>query len=408
MSRPGDREARARREHLGWLLRACRYWLTEEPGDAPAADPPGWRALAEFAYFHDLDPLLHHLAADSRLGIAARLPARVARQWESAYYQNFVFNTELLDLAGQLVAGCGRLGIDLRVFKGPVTLARGWLDPALRVMADVDLICHRRDLPRLAELARALGFETGEQTAAHHLALRHRALPASIELHFRLYDVVARPERLLERLWSRPDRVEVDGRRLPAPGPELAAVIDLAHLLEHDLQLGLRPLLDLSATLWRQRRALDRELLAELLAEADLEPEFRQLNALLSETLGLPALSDLSAAPVELPDGLERALVERLLSADRLHRVGALAGPHRRAGARATGRYLLRRLLPPLEQLQAMSGAETRTRALLAYPAHVLATVRRGTARWRAAGARPAGASLKAELQRRRQARRVG
>jgi len=67
----------------------------------------------------------------------------------------------------------------------------GWVDPTLRIMADVDLFCREGDLPRLAELARQLGFETGEQTATHHLALRHGSLPGSLELHFQLYDVLA-------------------------------------------------------------------------------------------------------------------------------------------------------------------------------------------------------------------------
>lgn len=397
-----DLQAGGRRELLRWLLGACRFWLTAEPADAPETDPADWNALAQFCYFHDLDPLLHHLAADSRLALGSKLPARVRQQWEAAYYRNFVFNTELLDVLASFLEGCYQRGLEVRIFKGPVTIARGWFDPALRVMADVDLICRQQDLPRLADLARALDFETGEQTATHHLALRHRTLPASFELHFQMYDVLAHPERVLERLWSQTAWVAVEDRRLPAPAPELAVVLDTAHLLQHDLQLNLKPLLDLSATLWRQRRTLDPELLQGLLAETDLAPEFRLVNSLLSETLHLPCLPDASVDKGELPPGLETGLLERLLAADRLDRVGALAGPHRREGVLGTFRYLLARFVPPLDQLQAMSGRRTPARALLGYPAHVMATARRGMRRWRASGARSPGSSLKEELFRRR------
>ncbi len=391
-----------RGEHLRWLLGACRFWLTGEIAGAAAAEPVDWEARASFCYFHDLDPLLHHLAADSRLGLEGELPARVRRQWEAAYYQNFVFNTELLDLLEAFLDGCRRAGLEVRVFKGPVTLARGWLDPALRIMADADLLCRREDLSGLADIARALDFETGAQTAVHHLVLEHRRLPASLELHFQLYDVFQRPEPILERLWAPPARVEVDGRELPAAAPELAAVLDVAHLLQHDLQLNLKPLLDLSATLWRQRHDLDAGLFRELLDEADLTPEFEVIDTLLTKTLGLPTLPGFTTPSAGPPPELEGALTARLLAPDSLHLVGALAGPHRRGSALGTVRYLLGRIAPPLAQLQAMSGARSRSRALLALPGHALATARRGLARWRKGGVRGGADSLKRRLFERR------
>ncbi len=391
-----------RRRHLRWLLDSCRFWLTGLETDAPATDPEDWRELAAFVYFHDLDPLLHHLAGSDRLDLGERVPARVRQQWESAYYRNFVFNIELVDLVETFLDAAEREGLQARVFKGPVTIARGWFDPALRVMADVDLICRQRDLPRLAEIARILDFEAGPQTAVHHLALKHRTLPAALELHFQLYDVIAQPATLLERLWAEPAWVEVDGRKLPAPPPELALILDAGHLLQHDLQLNLRPFLDLSATLWRQRDTLDPELIDELLRTADLEPEYRSILGLLDRVLGLPVPTRLSGGGQAPPAALAGALEARLLAPDRLDRIGALAGPHRRGGAGSTLSYVLRRLLPPLEQLQAMSGSRSRTRALGAYPAHAAATVGRALRRWRSSGAGGAEASLKNDLFRRR------
>jgi hypothetical protein len=394
--------------HLEWLLAACRFWLTGEPADAPARDPENWHELASFGYFHDLDPLLHHLAADRRLGLEARLPKRVERQWEGAYYRNFVFNTELVDLVGRLLDGCSAQGIEARVFKGPVTAIRGWLDPALRIMADVDLLCREADLPKLAALARELGFETGQQTATHHLALRHGSLPGSLELHFELYEVFGGDRRLLDEIWTEPCSVTMDERELPALDPELAVVLDLAHLLQHDLQVNLRQILDLAATLWRQRRLLDRARLRTLLNNADLAPEFEQALAML-QNLGLPVDDDLQPGRPPRATALTASVTERLLRPDELHRVGAFSGPHRRDGAADTAGYLWRRLVPPLGQLQAMTGAESRSRALLGYPAHVATTLRRGALRWRRGERKDPdqGFSLKAELfDRRRTDRR--
>lgn len=393
------------RPHLDWLLAACRFWLTGAPPDAPTHDPEDWDQLASFCYFHDLDPLLHHLAAPARLDLEPRLPARVRRQWESSYYRNFVFNTELLDLVASFLAGCSSASVETRVFKGPVTAARGWIDPALRIMADVDLFCRANDLPRLAELARQLGFEAGEQTATHHLALRHGSLPGSLELHFELYDVLDESGGLFEELWSEPSFVDLEKRRLPALDPPLATVFDLAHLLQHDLQVNLRQILDLAATLWRQRDELDRSRLRALLAEADLAPEF-ELTVAMLERLGLPVADGLLSDPrPPQTTALTASVVQRLLTAEQLDRGGLLAGPHRRDGAVATASYMVKRLLPPLGQLQAMTGASSRGRALLGYPAHVVATLRRGARRWRKGGGQPGasrGFSLKGELFRRR------
>ncbi len=392
----------ARPDHLERLLRACRYWLTEEPGDAPLGDPEDWADFGRFAYFHDLDPLLHQLSGVDELAWERRLPPRLRGQWEAAYYRNFVYNTELLDRLAPILEGAARAGLPLRVFKGPITATRGWLDPALRVMADVDLLCRQPDLPQLTAIAGDFGFQPEEQTASHHVALRHRSLPAALELHYRLYEVFDEPEDFLDELWAEEASVEVDGRTLPALTPELAVVLDVAHLLHHDLQLNLKPLLDLSATLWRQRDSIDWTRLQALLERTDLEPEFCSLRALLSHTLGLPAPGE---TPVNPPDpALSEPLVARLLSPDRLHELGPMSGPHRRGTWRDTLGYAWSRLVPPLDQLRATSGTTSRAGALAALPRHVRQTLGRAIRRWRRSTPALEGASLKATLFERRAA----
>ena len=386
-----------RGELLEWLLACCRAWLAPGPETSDRWSPE-WPARAAFAWHHDLEPLLHHLASVER-ALLHEAPSAVRERWEAAYYRNYVFNTELVELTADLAARAREAGTELLVFKGPVTAARGWGDLALRVMADVDLLCRPADLPRLSELARALGLVDGEQTSAHHVVLRHPTLPASFELHHRHYDVVSHlPE---EWAWSTIETVDVGEVSLPALPVEAAAVIDVAHLVEHDLQLSLKPLLDLAATLRRQAPRFDGARFAELLGDARLTLAFDRLMTLLEGTLGLPLPAGLASSRSPHPQALSRDLLERLRHPDQLHVLGPREGPHRRDGAVATLAYGARRLFPSVDELKAIRGTRSTLAALAGWPAHAAATLGRATARWRASRgtpSRPATASLKAEV----------
>lgn len=394
---------------LDWLLAACRSWLgagaTGGP-DEPCGelDPD---LLARMAFTHNLEPLLFALGRDGRLP-PGDVPAALAARWEKIYFQNYVFNERLLASLERLLDGVRRSGLAVAVFKGPVTAARAYGDPALRIMHDVDLLVRERDLEPLCRLAREAGYDAAAETSVYHLALADPRLGLGLELHFDLYGFLAERAALLESVLAAPATISLDGRELPAPPPEEGLLLEVAHLVNHDLRVNLKPWLDLAALLGDER--LDRPRLAALAGRHDLRREVELLTALAADLFGLGETvrtGPVGAEPAELAAAAER--VRGLLLGDGGGPSSALAEAAARAGPAARLGYLRRLLFPPLSHLRAVAGSPSRAAALGALARHLAATAGRGWRNWRRAGlargggGRPAAArSVKEPAYRRR------
>ncbi|MDX1503696.1 MAG: nucleotidyltransferase family protein [Thermoanaerobaculia bacterium] len=371
----------AARDATLWLVAACRSWLGgPKPGPPPAE-------VGRMAFLHQLGPVLHDAARRGRLDLEGA-PERVRRQWRETLFRNYIFNAELLAVGSALVREARDAGVPLAVFKGPVTAARSYGALELRIMADLDLLCREDDLGTVAGLAVGHGFRPAPQTGDYHLGFAHPDLGAGLELHFELYDRLAGGPALLEEILGRPDAVEIDGVALPAPPVEIALTLDLAHLVHHDYRLPLRSLLDLAAGLASTAAPADPVRLAAAVRRGGLEGELSRLLALFAETLAWPLPPPIArlAAPSGDLAGFAGPLLDRLASPGAPERRPLLGGPHSKGSAAATGRYLLRRLFPPLRRLQALYGTRTAAGALRHLPGHVARTLRRGLDRWRSGG----------------------
>ncbi len=373
---------------LDWLLAACCVWLGRESPRREAGAGLDWAVVERLAYIHNLEPLLHALARDGGLP-PGEPPAALGERWERAYFQNYRFNARLLRALDRFLVRSRALGLPLVVFKGPVTAARAWGDPALRVMHDVDLLCRESDLEALCRIARDLGFVGAGETAVYHLALTSEELGLGIELHFDLYDFLHGGADLLQSILEQPVTVELEGIRLPAAATETAVLLEVAHLVNHDLQVNLKPWLDLAALV--ARAPLDRTALRRLAARHDLLRELDLTIGMTAQLFRLPANRE--ASPMAVPLPLANQVRDFLLRLDLDYRQPPLAEAAARSHPRARLRYLRRLLFPRLSHLRALHGLDSRTQALLAWAGHLAATAERGWHKWRARGTDPANTS---------------
>lgn len=219
-------------------------WL--RPGGVPdiAAQTAGW-GREEWAearratLIHGVAPLL-----------AARLEEHAA--WEAlapelrAYCaEQRALNTRRValmraDLAA-IVRAAAQAGVAVLPLKGAAMLERYYAEPALRPMADIDLLVRPADLPRLDRVLAELGFQALEETARHRTYGRgvpvvvaweyeHPDNPRGVEVHTSVGERLrAINYDITEALWAGAAPATFDG----APGLLPAPAGLLHHLLIH-------------------------------------------------------------------------------------------------------------------------------------------------------------------------------
>ncbi len=235
--------------------------------DGPRASPldplADWPALLECASEHQLLPALW--AALTRAGVRplpsalrTRRPAAPLAVLEDAYRANA---TRVADLRAQGHEALGALldaGIPALPIKGlHGLLAEWWVDPAARVMVDIDVLVPEARVDDAATVMaglgyRSLGTEDPEGIAGHQRpALGRPGREGSLELH--TSPLALRRARLLPAadLFTGADLLHVDGRTLSVPNPTHALVLAIGHAQLQDdgarlLRLPLRALADVA------------------------------------------------------------------------------------------------------------------------------------------------------------------
>jgi hypothetical protein len=105
---------------------------------------------------HCLIPLLHfHLTALA----PSEVPAGIMSQLQDASYDN---TRSSLSLTGELIKvleSLGAKGVRAIPFKGPTLALRAYEDSGLRQFSDLDILVHKRDVPRVRELLVSCGFK---------------------------------------------------------------------------------------------------------------------------------------------------------------------------------------------------------------------------------------------------------
>lgn len=116
-----------------------------------------------------------------------RLPEEHATLLQKAYYGTLAYNLFLKDTVEDLTASASEAGIPVMLLKGIALLYILYPNPALRPMADIDLLIPRKALKGMEALLKEKGFirKPGGEPP-HHRSYLHRSGRPLIEVHLRL------------------------------------------------------------------------------------------------------------------------------------------------------------------------------------------------------------------------------
>ena len=308
---------------IGHQLVAC---LREEPADlAPrlaALTPSAAEALVTQASAHSVALLLRRGLLQQ--GLFAALPEPARARLDAIYVdstaQAMARYRELDRLADRFAAAA----IPFIALKGIYLAKAVYAEPALRPMADMDLLFRVEDLEQAQAVLFALGYSraqpdrpVADYTAVGvHLPAFHHGALLSVEAHLRLESADAPFAIDLDGLWQRARPWSVNGQSLLALSPEdLLLHLCLHGMYHHRFRIGLIALVDLREVI--RREPLDWErFVAQARAWRAETPAYLGL-ALASRLVGAAVPAPVLAALAPAADGEEalRLAAQTLLTA---------------------------------------------------------------------------------------------
>jgi hypothetical protein len=113
-----------------------------------------WKVLFDLADRHGVQPLLYQALSTKQDIVPAADMRTLAHLYQTNVHKTLFLSRELIHILGRLQEA----GIEVMPYKG-VALAEGiYGDMALRQAGDIDLLIHARDLPRIRETLREIGY----------------------------------------------------------------------------------------------------------------------------------------------------------------------------------------------------------------------------------------------------------
>jgi hypothetical protein len=209
-----------------------------------------WAELCRVAASERVAPLLYQITQNSGL-----LPAAVEAELREAYYATAARNLRLLHQLELVLRRLEAEGVAVILLKGAALTQEVYRQPALRPMADLDLLVRREDVPLARRVLAALGYrppcpalrDDHLDAYSHAVFLAQPEAPrAGLDIHWSLFGSLYYYYRVPMdwfRQTSMPARVPKRGYGVPigdAPCRVLGPVAQVLHLCAHILQHGAR------------------------------------------------------------------------------------------------------------------------------------------------------------------------
>src|SRR5258706_4941231 len=198
-----------------------------------------WEYLLETANRHCLIPLLYiHLNAAAHKSIPERVKSRLSDANHENTQSSFFLIGELLKILKCFEAN----SIAAIPFKGPTLAQSVYGDTGLRQFADLDVLVHKRDVPRVKELLISRGFKPKpELTTAQQAALLRfdcaynfdNGKGVVLDVH---WDFVEPHSSLAfdpGPFWSRLETIAIGGNQLMTLSPEDLLLVLCLHGFTH-------------------------------------------------------------------------------------------------------------------------------------------------------------------------------
>ena len=265
-------------------------------GAIPAAGAD-WDAIVQLADDHGLAPALHAAWRSND-----EVPPDVQDQLGARYRSNLGRTMRVRAQVRHLAHVFDAAGTEGVLLKGAAYLVTETLaDPAVRVMADIDILARPSDVGSMTEALCAAGYTHHPLPFGmehHDIAFDSPAHPALLELHRAVGTPAVAAPLPIEDVWERSRPVHVDAVQLRVLDPEDAFVHHVLHaqVQERDHDFYGVPLRQLHTSMLLERAwsdRLDTTALVRRFERVGQRPALLGHVALVRRVFGVPFLADI-------------------------------------------------------------------------------------------------------------------
>jgi hypothetical protein len=291
-----------------------------KPGEDASRPPDGlrWEHLLELAWWHRLGPLLYR-----HLGVDGPAPPDVLEQLRQGYVANASRNLYFGATLERILDALDRAGIRAMPLKGAALIDTVYSDPALRPMADLDVLVPRSRLDEANSVLAALGYRyrtpireinEPEWMQEHHRHDSPLVDPdglVKVELHYHVVKGAPVERFDLDGFWER-GRPMAPGSPHFRPSPDDLVLHACIHFTYDRMSTSIAALGQLADVAWiLDREAIDWDRLIGNARSYGLdEPVFLALFAAHDLGLAVPAEPLERLRPADFDERVARRMID--------------------------------------------------------------------------------------------------
>jgi hypothetical protein len=201
--------------------------------------PVRWQRLFELADKHGVQPLLHQALTGWDQAVPAEELLKLSQSFQTNLHKSLLLSRELIRIVAHLAAH----RLDAMPYKGLALAEVLYGDVALRQSGDIDLLVRPRDVPRIRDAVRELGYtphftlsapqERAYLKSGYEYAFDGAAGPNLLELQWALLPHFYAVDFSMEELFQRAATLTVAGHPMRTPSREDLFLLLSVHAAKH-------------------------------------------------------------------------------------------------------------------------------------------------------------------------------
>lgn len=220
--------------------------------------PLDWNKIIEISTRHEIMPFLYYNL--NKLGLRNIIPADSCRVLKNSYFINLNRNIRFYKELSSILEATNNARIDVILLKGIHLIEFIYNNPALRIMADIDILAKEGELIKLKTILSQLGYQEILKPFSPGYIQKYqitfgftKSIPPDLSLYLDLHRklIPARPYKInLPQLWERAQERFLDGQKAVFLSSEDTLLFLALHLRGHMRQpLLLKSICDIAELL---------------------------------------------------------------------------------------------------------------------------------------------------------------
>jgi hypothetical protein len=258
-SQPGDRNRNM--DHGNLLLLTCLRDDRQEEKIARLRilDEKDWSAILSAAFRFGVAPLLFDVLKP--FSSTVKVPSAINEKLQNAYYVSAARNVDLYRQLKETLEVLNREGISVILLKGAHLAECVYGNPALRPMADLDILAKKDDFSKIDQILTEQGYSTSIQDIGFsllHLPVYTKEGAIRIEVHSTIFAPPVSERFDIAELWERAQTETIQGFDVLTLCPDdLLLHLCVHSCIDHAFDNGIMPLVDIALTVEHYREKLD-------------------------------------------------------------------------------------------------------------------------------------------------------